>query len=56
MHAQKDHVTEILHDESHTIGNNREKKVGVDQKEEIGGTNRQKSVGITTKPSAGIRL
>ncbi len=36
MHAQKDHVTEILHDESHTIGNNREKKVGVDQKEEIG--------------------
>lgn len=36
MHAQKDHVTEILHDESHTIGNNREKKVGVDQKEDIG--------------------
>lgn len=26
MHAQKDHVMEILHDESHTIGNNREKK------------------------------
>ncbi|OFS11056.1 type VI secretion system tip protein VgrG [Hafnia sp. HMSC23F03] len=36
LHAQKDHVTEILHDERHTIGNNREKKVGVDQKEAIG--------------------
>ncbi|VUS79439.1 type VI secretion system Vgr family protein [Klebsiella spallanzanii] len=36
LHAQKDHVTEILHDESHTIGNNRAKKVGVDQQEDIG--------------------
>lgn len=36
MHAQKDHVTEILHDESHTIGNNRAKSVGVDQQETIG--------------------
>ncbi|ECI4078853.1 type VI secretion system tip protein VgrG, partial [Salmonella enterica subsp. salamae] len=36
MHAQKDHVTEILHDESHTIGNNRSKKVGLDQQENIG--------------------
>ncbi|WP_411705893.1 type VI secretion system tip protein TssI/VgrG [Edaphovirga cremea] len=36
MHAEKDHVTEILHDQSHTIGNNRTKSVGVDQKESIG--------------------
>ncbi|WP_127960438.1 type VI secretion system tip protein TssI/VgrG, partial [Serratia microhaemolytica] len=36
MHAQRDHVTEILHDQFHTIGNNRSKSVGVDQKETIG--------------------
>ncbi|HCL5254148.1 TPA: type VI secretion system tip protein VgrG, partial [Salmonella enterica] len=44
MHAQKDHVTEILHDESHTIGNNRSKKVGLDQQENIG-QDKQTAVG-----------
>lgn len=36
MHAQKDHRTEILNDQFHTIGHNRTKSVGVDQQEEIG--------------------
>ncbi|CAI1534344.1 TPA: type VI secretion system tip protein VgrG [Serratia fonticola] len=36
MHAQKDHRTEILNDQFHSIGHNRTKSVGVDQQEEIG--------------------
>ena len=36
LHAQRDHNTVILNDESHSIGNDRSKTVGHDQTESIG--------------------
>jgi type VI secretion system secreted protein VgrG len=36
LHAQKDHNTVIVNDETHTIGHNRAKSVGNDQVETIG--------------------
>ena len=44
LHAQKDHNTVILNNESHKIGNMRTKSVGVDQKERIG---RDKEINVT---------
>lgn len=36
LHAQRDHNTVILNDESHSIGNDRSKTVGNDQSESVG--------------------
>ncbi|PJI84914.1 type VI secretion system secreted protein VgrG [Yoonia maricola] len=43
LHAQKDHNTTILHNESHQIGNDRSKLVGNDQKERV---NRDKQIDV----------
>ncbi|WP_342078827.1 type VI secretion system tip protein TssI/VgrG [Yoonia sp. SS1-5] len=43
LHAQKDHNTMILHNESHQIGNDRSKLVGNDQKERV---NRDKQIDV----------
>ena len=44
MRAQKDHVREVIHDESITVSHNRDKEVTVDETETVGG-DRRESIG-----------
>ncbi len=52
MHAQRDHSTQILNDESHSIGKDRTKTVGNDQTESIG-HNKTISVGADHSETIG---